>query len=157
MLLISGWTIRIVSGLFLADKINSNTLYVLNSFGKSTSGASVFFLFGGILFYALISSRQVKEAPESILTEAEQKQQMSDNLATISDEIKNSVPFTAVYGIMSILLLLIGLSTAFVNKEKLGWSAIIVGALLSQYYIRKSIRQIKWLIWYKKQVENSRR
>lgn len=149
ILLITGWIIRGITFFLFSETTKS---YTLNKIGITVSGSSVFFLLGGILFYAFIVSKE--EPPEELetLTEEQQKEKVKQELENISYEIKSSIGFTMVYGFMSLLIILLSLCTIFINKLINRWSlsGFFTGIFLSWYYISKLFRQFKWLKEYKK-------
>lgn len=148
-LLLIGWLTRLGAFLFIKETVLSADI---DKVGTYIAGASVFFILGGILFYALIASKEEKDEPIQELTEEQQKQKVEVELENTSFKIKNSMAFTAVYGLMSMLLLLLSISILINNDQSFyfGLGGLIAGISLSQYYIRKFIRQIKWLKGYKK-------
>lgn len=149
ILLITGWIIR---GITFFLSFETTKSYILNKIGITMSGLSVFFLLGGIIFYAFIVSKE--EPPEELetLTEEQQKEKVKQELENISYKIKSSIGFTMVYGFMSILIILLSLCTIFINKLISQWSlsGLFTGIFLSCYYISKLFRQFKWLKEYKK-------
>ncbi|MDU1911695.1 hypothetical protein [Fusobacterium sp.] len=149
ILLVGGWIVRGIAFFLFEGTFKE---YVMNKIGFIMSTTSVFFLLGGILFYAFIVSKEEPEEKLEDLTEEQQKEKIKQELENASYEIKSSVGFTIVYGFMSILTTLLSLCTIFINKLVSLWSvsSLLAGIFLSQYYIRKVFRQFKWLKEYKK-------
>lgn len=148
VLLVTGWLIRL-TGVFVAF---SNAGYqLLDELGGFLSASGCIFLLGGIVFYGIISAKEAGNPLQKPITEVEHHEKETDELGETAEKIKNSIPFTAFYGAISVLLTLLVISSMLSVKNFKWLGFLLVGLFLSQYYIRKSMGQFRWISSYKKE------
>lgn len=145
-LLLLGWFISLMGNIAFFD----NLLYqAIDKIGKNMSGLGVVLIFAGIVFFAILSAKEAKvESAEPAEYENDESNPCNYTEQN-AYKVKNSILVTAAFGSLSILTTLLSASSLF-NGAKLWfmWIILIFALFSSQYHIRKSVRQIKWLLLY---------
>lgn len=153
-LVLTGWFIRLVlSSLILPNFFDKSICDMWDNIGKIISGSSVFFIFGGIIFFALMESKEKSgiKNDESELEKLETEENINKKIEENEFIIKNSMPFTAVYGLMALFVVLLAPGIIIKSSGNI-WAIIlfILAVLLSLYYIKKIIGQIRRIKMYGK-------
>lgn len=142
------WIMRFLVSFVIEDNSLISSIEHIQSY---VAGVGVFFLFGGIIFFAVMSAKEQENTPPETLTKDQEEEKSKLKLQDDAAVIKSSIPITMMYGFLSILMTLGGVGIIINNdrSRSFGISTLILGLLLSQYYIRKNVRQFKWLRFYK--------